>query len=146
MIRTKFSGYSADGLRTPAKGGGGGLLGAVIGAGLAYMTGGASLGVSSLLTAASAGSTIGGMLMPDKIKAGTQSAIPAQPAVAAAAPIPAIPESQAAKSPTAGAFQTALSGTGQGGGAPGVAQTFLTGAGGVDTDKLALGKNSLLGA
>lgn len=37
-------------------------------------------------------------------------------------------------------------GAGQGGGAPGVAQTFLTGSTGVDQSSLQLGKQTLLGA
>lgn len=58
---------------------------------------------------------------------------------------PAVPESQAAKAPTATSIQSGMIGTGQGGGAPGIAQTFLTGAGGVDPKTLNLGKNTLLG-
>ena len=61
-----------------------------------------------------------------------------------AAPI-APPQSQAAQIPDAQNTVKALGGTGQAGGAPGVAQTFLTGPGGVDQGSLLLGKTSLLG-
>jgi len=67
-----------------------------------------------------------------------QPNIPA-PAAPAAAP-------QASQSPDAQTVRASNSGTGQGGGAPGVAQTFLTGAGGVDPNDLKLGKTTLLGA
>jgi hypothetical protein len=39
-----------------------------------------------------------------------------------------------------------MAGAGQAGGSPGVGQTMLTGAGGVDPNTLALGKNTLLGS
>lgn len=61
---------------------------------------------------------------------------------------PAPPPSQAAKTPDAQGVLGQMQGTGQaggGGGTPGVAQTFLTGPGGVDPSKLSLGKSSLLG-
>jgi len=60
-------------------------------------------------------------------------------------PAPA-PAKQVAKAPAASAVRADAEGTGQAGGAPGVAQTMLTGPGGVSLDKLLLGKNSLLGA
>lgn len=52
---------------------------------------------------------------------------------------------QASKAPGAQAVQADQAGTGQAGGSPGVAQTFLTGAAGVDPSTLNLGKNTLLG-
>lgn len=55
------------------------------------------------------------------------------------------PQSQAAQTPDANAFKGAALGAGQAGGAPGIAQTFLTGAGGVNPNQLLLGKNTLLG-
>jgi hypothetical protein len=52
---------------------------------------------------------------------------------------------QASKAPGVQAVQADQLGTGQAGGSPGVAQTFLTGASGVDPSLLNLGKNTLLG-
>jgi uncharacterized protein HemX len=52
---------------------------------------------------------------------------------------------QPSKAPNVQAVQASQAGAGQGGGAPGVAQTFLTGASGVDPSLLNLGKNTLLG-
>lgn len=52
---------------------------------------------------------------------------------------------QASKAPSVQAVQADQAGTGQAGGSPGVAQTFLTGAAGVDPSLLNLGKNTLLG-
>ena len=62
-------------------------------------------------------------------------------------PAPAAPIAppQASVAPDANDTVKALGGTGQAGGAPGVAQTFLTGPGGVDQSSLLLGKSSLLG-
>lgn len=57
--------------------------------------------------------------------------------------IPAVP--QAAQQPAASTVVAGQSGTGQSGGSPGVAQTFLTGPGGVDPSLLNLGKSTLLG-
>lgn len=67
------------------------------------------------------------------------------PEIPAPAAPAAPPEQQAAKMPSASSSVGAMGGTGQAGGAPGVAQTFLTGAGGVDPNKLMLGKSTLLG-
>lgn len=55
------------------------------------------------------------------------------------------PAPQASKTPDANAVAGSLAGTGQAGGAPGVAQTFLTGPGGIDPSLLQLGKTTLLG-
>jgi len=55
------------------------------------------------------------------------------------------PPPQAAKVPDAMGTRNALAGTGQGGGSPGIANTFLTGSQGVDPSLLNLGKNTLLG-
>ena len=52
---------------------------------------------------------------------------------------------QASKAPTAASVLKAQQGMGQAGGAPGVAQTFLTGSGGIDPSLLQLGKSTLLG-
>lgn len=52
---------------------------------------------------------------------------------------------QASKAPNAAGIANQLAGTGQAGGSPGVAQTFLTGAAGVDPSLLNLGKAQLLG-
>ena len=52
---------------------------------------------------------------------------------------------QASKAPTAANTLKGQQGAGQAGGAPGVAQTFLTGAGGIDPSLLQLGKTTLLG-
>ena len=52
---------------------------------------------------------------------------------------------QASKAPTTSAIMGQQAGTGQAGGAPGVAQTFLTGASGVDPSTLNIGKSTLLG-
>lgn len=54
-------------------------------------------------------------------------------------------ELQSAKSPDATSVRNALAGPGQGGGAQGIAQTFLSGAGGVNPALLQLGSNTLLG-
>jgi hypothetical protein len=52
---------------------------------------------------------------------------------------------QASKAPTVQSVAADQAGAGQAGGAPGVAQTFLTGAGGIDPSLLNLGKTTLLG-
>lgn len=57
--------------------------------------------------------------------------------------IPATP--QASQVPDANTDLSKEAGTGQAGGNPGVAQTFLTGPGGVDPSLLNLGKSTLLG-
>jgi len=61
--------------------------------------------------------------------------------VAPATQVPNGPESQGAS-----AAQAMMGGAGQAGGAPGVAQTLLTGAGGIDPSTIGLGKNTLLGS
>lgn len=55
------------------------------------------------------------------------------------------PKEQGEKAPDAGAVRAQQTGTGQAGGSPGVAQTFLTGSGGIDPSLLQLGKSTLLG-
>lgn len=55
------------------------------------------------------------------------------------------PDPQAAKAPDAASVAAGQAATGQAGGSPGVAQTFLTGANGVDVNTLNLKKNTLLG-
>lgn len=63
-------------------------------------------------------------------------------------PKPAAPTplAQSAQVPDAAKVGGDMSGTGQAGGSPGVAQTMLTGPGGVDPNTLSLGKNTLLGS
>lgn len=53
---------------------------------------------------------------------------------------------QASKAPDASSVLTSLLGTGQAGGSPGIAQTFLTGSGGVDSKSLTTTKKQLLGS
>jgi hypothetical protein len=55
------------------------------------------------------------------------------------------PPPQASKSPDVQSVAAGQAGQGQAGGAPGVAQTFLTGSGGIDPSLLQLGKKTLLG-
>lgn len=52
---------------------------------------------------------------------------------------------QAAQVPNAQTVRGSMAGTGQGGGSPGIAQTFLSGTGGVSPSLLQLGGNTLLG-
>lgn len=52
---------------------------------------------------------------------------------------------QSSKAPGIQSVQNGEAGAGQAAGAPGVAQTFLTGASGVDPTLLNLGKSTLLG-
>lgn len=52
---------------------------------------------------------------------------------------------QASSVPDAAGTRQNLAGMGQGGGSPGIAQTFLSGTGGVDPSMLQLGRNTLLG-
>lgn len=75
-------------------------------------------------------------------KSASNDAIAAQKETAAAAEAN---RPQASKAPNSQAVQASEAGAGQAGGAPGVAQTFLTGAGGIDPSTLNLGKNTLLG-
>ena len=76
--------------------------------------------------------------------AGTAASTIATIATAPGAPKVA-PPPQAAKTPDAAGVRNSLAGSAQGGGGPTVAQTFLTGTGGVDPSLLQLGKNTLLG-
>lgn len=52
---------------------------------------------------------------------------------------------QASQAPDVQGVRQNTQGMGQSGGAPGAAQTFLTGAGGIDPNSLQLGKTTLLG-
>ena len=88
------------------------------------------------IEAAVAGGALGGMLL-----AGMQK----QPNIPAPTPVTDLPGSQAASTPTASDILSQTAGTGQAGGAPGNAQTFLTGAGGVNQSSLKLAKNKLYG-
>jgi len=74
------------------------------------------------------------------------SMMPKTPDIPAPATPAAVPQSQAAKTPTADTVQGQMAGAGQAGGSPGVAQTMLTGPSGVDPASLNLGRNSLLGS
>jgi hypothetical protein len=67
-----------------------------------------------------------------------------QPKAPQMAAPPAMP--QASQAPNAQGIARGMAGAGQAGGSPGVGQTMLTGAGGVDPNTLALGKNTLLGS
>ena len=62
-------------------------------------------------------------------------------------PAPPAPEAppQASKTPDTQEVLSTMKGTGQAGGSPGVAQTFLSGNGGVDQNSLVLNKKTLLG-
>ena len=53
---------------------------------------------------------------------------------------------QASQAPGVQGVQAGMSGSGQAGGAPGIAQTFLTGSQGVDPNTLDIGKKTLLGS
>lgn len=127
----------ATGRRMPGKGGG--MMGGLLGAALGYATGGFSLMGTALSAgqAAMAGFSLGSTLLGGEQEAKTPTVNIQQPEAA--------PVSQAAKAPTAGTARDGMTGTGQAGGAPGIAQTMLTGAGGVDPATLGLGKNTLLG-
>ena len=57
----------------------------------------------------------------------------------------ATPMPQMSKAPDLSAIKASNAGPGQAGGSPGVAQTFLTGASGVDPSTLTLGRTLLLG-
>jgi hypothetical protein len=73
-----------------------------------------------------------------------KSAMTPTPSVGTVAPatqVPNGPESQGGS-----AAQAMMAGSGQAGGASGVAQTLLTGTGGIDPSMLGLGKNILLGS
>lgn len=124
----------------------GGLLGMIAGAVLGFATGGATFGLAGALRGglggALAGGSIGGSIGNALFGGKAAKEADSKQQVASA---PAVPESQAAKSPTAASVQAGMLGMGQSGGAPGIAQTFLTGAGGVDPNTLSLGKNTLLG-
>ena len=61
-----------------------------------------------------------------------------------AAPAAPTPMPQAAQAPNGNMIQASLGG-GAGASTPGVAQTLLTGGGGVDPSSLNLGRNTLLG-
>jgi hypothetical protein len=78
-------------------GGSKGLIGAALGLGAAYLTGGASVGLTTLAAGASLGSTIGGLL--DKPSAPDAPAATALPPVATTSPIA---DDQAAKAAAEG--------------------------------------------
>lgn len=88
------------------------------------------MGISTIAAVASAVAAVGGT-------AYSIATAPSQPKIA--------PPPQASKTPDAANVRDQLKGPGQGGGAPGVAQNFLTGTGGVDPSLLQLGKSTLLG-
>ena len=87
------------------------------------------------ITMAIGGAVLGGLLGSQKEQPSMQ--MPQMPA--------APPEPQAAKAPDSQTVRAGQAGMGQAGGAPGVADTFLTGAGGIDPKLLALGRTTLLG-
>lgn len=90
------------------------------------------------ISAAVAIGAIGGAVVSS-----TMQRTPSLPQPAAAA---APPESQAAKSPDINDVLKSQAGTGQAGGAPGIAQTFLTGPGGVKDTDVKTTRTSLLGS
>lgn len=98
----------------------------------------------------SSGSMLGGLSLAQKAELGmsalslAKSAVAPTPSVGTAAPVTQLPNGP--ESQGGSAAQAAMTGTGQAGGAPGVAQTLLTGAGGVDPSTIGLGKNTLLGS
>ena len=96
-------------------------------AGAALYGGGATLGVAALGGLAAAAYT-----QSSKTKDAAMITPPKAPP-------------QASKAPDALGTLKSQQGTGQAGGAPGVAQTFLTGSGGIDPSLLQLGKTTLLG-
>ena len=59
--------------------------------------------------------------------------------------VPKPPPPQQAKMPDMTSLYAGMQGTGQAGGKPGNAQTWLTGPGGVDPNAMKLGKPTLLG-
>ena len=87
--------------------------------------------------ASSAALMVGGMVVA-KMMAPKMPDIPAPPAPP--------PPPQASVAPDTRAIASNLSGTGQAGGGAGVASTMLTGAGGVNPNKLDLNKTTLLGS
>lgn len=88
-------------------------------------------GAGYMMLASVAGAAISQSMAPKPPKP------PALPQVAAAP--------QASKAPNTQDVANATAGQGQAGGAPGIAQTFLTGAGGVNPNQLNLQKSTLLG-
>ena len=84
------------------------------------------------LAAAIGGAAVASAIKTPKIDSPTQPAAP--------------PDPQAPKAPSATDTRTGITGVGQSAGAPGIAQTMLTGAGGVDPGQLKLGRSTLLGS
>jgi len=112
----------------------------------AAAAGGSGDGASAAGTGAGAG---GGSVFTAQNVAtavGTASSL-ASAAKGQAGPNVQAPEApkQASRVPDAFGIYGALAGAGQSGGSPGVAQTFLTGPGGIDPSLLKLGKTTLLG-
>ena len=77
-------------------------------------------------------------------KAQQPAAIPQPASVSAPPSLTPTPQSQAGVDPNT--ILNSLTGVGQGGGQKGIAQTLLTGAGGVDPSTLTLNKKTLLGS
>ena len=77
-------------------------------------------------------------------KAQQPAAIPQPASVSAPPSLTPTPQSQAGVDPNT--ILSSLTGVGQGGGQKGIAQTLLTGAGGVDPSTLTLNKKTLLGS
>lgn len=78
-----------------------------------------------------AAAAMGGMMLASSMNKPASPQVPAAP--------------QASQAPDAMGTRASVAGVGQGGGSPGIAQTFLSGAGGVDPSLLQLGRNTLLG-
>jgi hypothetical protein len=129
---------------TASAGGLGAAGGATASAGGLGAAGGATA------SAGASGSFLGGMTAAQEAQLGlsavslAKTAMTPAPSLAAPAPVSQLP--QGPESQGASAAQAMMGGAGQAGGAPGVAQTLLTGAGGVDPSTIGLGKNTLLGS
>jgi hypothetical protein len=110
--------------------------------------GGSTAGAAG--SGSSSGSLLGNLTLAQKAELGmsalslAKTAMTPAPSLAAPAPVSQLP--QGPESQGASAAQAMMGGAGQAGGAPGVAQTLLTGAGGVDPSTIGLGKNTLLGS
>lgn len=89
--------------------------------------------IATAVGAAVAGSVFSSILAPDS--GGSSIPKPSTPP----------PAPQASQAPDAQGVRSSVGGSGQAGGAPGAANTLLTGGGGVDPTKLLMGKNTLLG-
>lgn len=88
---------------------------------------------------------LGAAAIAEIVAAAATTAVSINSAVNAPGAPKLAPAKQGAQTPTAGDVRQGMAGMGQGGGAPGIAQTFLTGSGGVNPFMMPLGQNTLLG-